>query len=189
MQTNEPNVQTITNVPTEKNVPNIKNVPNKTTAANEKIMPNEYSNQEGLCDSSSEGPSFNEYEQRLGSQVNRNIPTFRLNVHEKREDLREKLKQNRERLRKVRADINRLSGKNLICFNCSNAHPMCKCVRFIQLPLRERERRVNELGLCRNCFAPEKDGHMCSSKHSHCVRCGPGYRHNSLLCDASPFEN
>lgn len=143
-------------------------------------------NQTNVCDSSSEGPSFNE-EHQLQSELNRNTPKFHLNMRQTqksniREDLRKKLEQNRSKMRKVRADLNRLNQKKISCFNCGGPHPMCKCNAIENSTLRERERRVAELGLCRNCFMPKRNRHRCSAQHSHCVRCGPTVFHNSLLC-------
>lgn len=87
----------------------------------------------------------------------------------------------REKMAFKRTVVMKKAGKPLKCHNCSRNHPMAKCVRFIQLSVERREERVDELGLCRNCFQPKGDKHKCGKSHrTH--RCGKKEFHNSLLC-------
>lgn len=82
---------------------------------------------------------------------------------------------------RLNANHTRRYSNPIICNNCTREHKMKDCQNFLKRSINERRKRVDELGLCRNCFIPKyllREVHRCP--HGNCKNCGEF--HNSLLC-------
>lgn len=74
--------------------------------------------------------------------------------------------------------------RRLRCPQCRKFHSLYKCPGFLALSVDERDKRVSEWKLCRNCL---HGGHVTGSCYMRtCFNCPRGSRHNSVLCRASP---
>lgn len=76
------------------------------------------------------------------------------------------------------------------CYHCAGPHPMALCNAFKSLELTARINRVQELGLCRNCFSNNHRAESRSCKAHPCKICAGQQLsqrwHNTLLCDNRP---
>lgn len=69
----------------------------------------------------------------------------------------------------------------IACANCSEAHPLYRCSKFLALPTEERKKVARKSGVCFNCLSPSHVVKDCGSER----RCHCDSKHHSLLHDSS----
>lgn len=65
----------------------------------------------------------------------------------------------------------------IACYHCSKPHLIYNCHEFRAIPLPQKQKRVLELKLCKNCLQPGHEITKC--KFGHCKHCKE--KHHSLL--------
>lgn len=110
------------------------------------------------------------------------LSMYRKRAEETLKKAEEERKKADEEQKKAKEEANQRTS--LKCLQCGGPHPISKCARFTGMSIQNRWADVRQNNRCRNCLMPASTNHNCLA--SYCRRCGPGIKHNSLLCGKNP---
>ncbi|XP_050535103.1 uncharacterized protein LOC126902121 [Daktulosphaira vitifoliae] len=76
--------------------------------------------------------------------------------------------------------------KKFKCYMCNEtSHAIYHCKKFLELNIKDRRSKINQLNICEVCLSQQSESHAC--KFSGCRKCGE--KHNTLLHLSEEIDN